>query len=207
MIDQLKNQLQKDLPGKPAQYKMAHAVRVNYPPPPANAKIACVLNLLYPKNNEWHLVLIERMSLYKNDRHSGQISFPGGGLENTDESLAAGALREANEEVGVKIEDIELLGKLTDIYIPVSNFLVHPFVGKLDYEPQFIPQPTEVKSILEVPLDHLRNPKTIQRKDLKISQQITLKDVPYYNVQNHVVWGATAMMLSEFLEVVNQARL
>ena len=202
MIEHLKHQLNQELPGKPAQYKMAHAVRVNYPPPPSDARVACILTLLYPKNDNWHIVLIERMSTNKNDRHSGQISFPGGGLESSDASLEAGALREANEEVGVKAEDIELLGKLTDIYIPVSNFLVHPFVGKLDYTPEFIPQASEVKSILEVPLTLLQNPDTIQRKDLKISDKIILKNVPYYKVDNHVVWGATAMMLSEFLEVL-----
>lgn len=204
MIQNLKHQLSQDLPGRPAQYKMAHAVRVNYPPPPTDARVACVLNLLYPKDNDWHIVLIERMSTHKGDQHSGQISFPGGGLEPNDPSLSAGAIREANEEVGVIAEDVELLGQLTDIYIPVSNFLVHHFVGKLDYTPDFIPQPSEVKSILEVPLDHLRDPNTIQRKDLKISSKITLKNVPYYSVNDHVVWGATAMMLSEFLEVVEK---
>jgi 8-oxo-dGTP pyrophosphatase MutT (NUDIX family) len=206
MIENLKYQLSKPLPGRPAQYKMAHAVRVNYPPAPVDARVACVLTLLYPKNNDWHIVLIERMSTHKNDRHSGQISFPGGGLEASDATLAAGALREANEEVGVITDDIELLGQLTEMYIPVSNFLVHPFVGKLDYTPTFIPQPSEVKSILEVPLTLLQDPKTTQTKHLKLSEQITLKNVPYYSIQNHIVWGATAMMLSEFLEVIKESK-
>ncbi len=204
MIQNLKYQLSQVLPGRPAQYKMAFSKRANYPPPPLDAKIACVLSLLYPKDGEWHIVLIERMSTNKNDRHSGQISFPGGGLESSDASLEAGALREANEEVGVNADHIELLGKLTDIYIPVSNFLVHPFVGKLDYTPQFIPQQSEVKSILEVPLSLLNDPKTIQKTEIKISTNTTLKNVPYYNIQNHVVWGATAMMLSEFLTVLEK---
>lgn len=202
MIDNLKNLLSQALPGKAAQYKMAHAVRVNHAPPPPDAQIACVLVLLYPRNKDWHIVLIERMSNKRHDRHSGQISFPGGKLEDRDPSLAAGALREANEEVGVIQEDIEILGQLTEMYIPVSNFLVHPFVGKLDYTPLFIPQPSEVKSILEVPLNILTDPKTINRTELRISNDIILKNVPYYNFQNHIVWGATAMMLSEFLEVL-----
>ena len=139
MIDQLRTQLQLALPGRPAQYKMAHAVRVNYPTPPPDARIACVLNLLYPKNDEWYLVLIERMSLYKNDRHSGQISFPGGGLETSDSSLEAGALREAKEEIGVHSEDIEILGSLTDIYIPVTQYVCEP-----DFDPYqiYIPHVT-----------------------------------------------------------------
>ncbi len=206
MINQLKQQLNKPLPGRSAQYKMAHAVRLNYPPPPANARIACTLTLLYPKAESWHLLLIQRMSTNNpNDRHSGQISFPGGGIEQVDQTLAATALRETNEEVGVKSEDIELLGKLTELYIPVSNFLVHPFVGKIDYAPQFIPQPSEVKSIIETPLELLRQPQTIKKKDLKVSDTITLKGVPYYDVQGHVVWGATAMMLSEFLDILAQS--
>jgi 8-oxo-dGTP pyrophosphatase MutT (NUDIX family) len=206
MIENIKRQLTKPLPGRPAQYKMAHAVRVNYPPPPPDARVACVLSLLYPKNDEWHIVLIERMSTHENDRHSGQISFPGGGLETSDATLAAGALREANEEVGVISDDIELLGQLTDMYIPVSNFLVHPFVGMLNYTPKFIPQPSEVKSILEIPLKLLQDPNTIRSTHLKLSKQITLKNVPYYHIQNHIIWGATAMMLSEFLEVIRESK-
>ena len=205
MIEKLKHQLTQALPGKPAQYKMAHAVRYNHQPAPPNARIACVLALLYPKNEESHIVLIERMSTNKNDRHSGQISFPGGGLENSDANLGAGAIRETNEEVGVISEDIELLGKMTELYIPVSNFLVHPFIGKIDYTPHFKPQLSEVKSILEVPLSLLRDPATLQKTDLRLSNQLTLKNVPYYNVHNHVVWGATAMMLSEFLEIIERA--
>lgn len=205
MIENLRYQLLQELPGRPSQYKMAHAVRVNYPPPPADARIACTLTLLYPKASEWHLVLIQRMSTNPNDRHSGQISFPGGGLESQDQSLEAAALREANEEVGVQANDIEILGKLTDLYIPVSNFLVHPYVGKLDYTPQFIPQPSEVQSIIEIPVKHLQNPNTIQQTDLKLSKQITLRNVPYYDVEGHVVWGATAMMLSEFLDILDRS--
>lgn len=203
MIDHLRHQLTQALPGRSAQYKMAHAVRVNYPPPPADARVACVMVLLYPVDSNWHIVLIERMSSNPNDRHGGQISFPGGGLEAEDHSLEACALREANEEVGVKVEDIKILGKLTDLYIPVSNFQVHPFVGKIDYRPEFIPQPSEVKSIVEVPLAHLQDPATLAKIDMDVSPKIKLKNVPYYKVQDHVVWGATAMMLSEFLEVLS----
>jgi 8-oxo-dGTP pyrophosphatase MutT (NUDIX family) len=202
MIDLLRHRLSQDLPGRPAQYKMAHAVRTNYPPPPPDARIACVMALLYPKSEDWHLVLIERMASNPNDRHGGQISFPGGSFDVTDDSLIACALRETQEEVGILGQDIDVIGQLTDLYIPVSNFQVHPFVGVIDYHPTFIPQPSEVKSVLEVPLHTLQKAETIQKTDMRLSGNIILKNVPYYNVDNHIVWGATAMMISEFMEIL-----
>ena len=202
LIDKIKQRFQQPLPGRPAQHKMAHAVRQQYPPPPADARIACVLPLLYPKANNWHIVLIERMSNNPRDQHKGQISFPGGKLEPTDESLRAGALREAEEEVGIKAGDVEILGQMTDLYIPVSNFLVYPFVGKLSYTPEFIPQLSEVKSILEIPIAYLNDEDRIKKTDMKLTRQLTLRNVPYYDFENQVVWGATAMMLSELSEIV-----
>lgn len=206
-IDDLKERFQNPLPGHTAQDLMSHATRKFYKKPPEDARIACVLALFYPKNKieggkEWNMVLIERESSNPNDRHGGQISFPGGKLEEDDESLEAGALREAEEEVGVKAKEIEILGALTELYIPVSNFLVYPFVGYLDYEPMFIPQVSEVRSVVEVPISHLQNETTRKRRDLKAGKSITIKGVPYFDVNGHVVWGATAMILSELLEIL-----
>ncbi len=202
-IEKIKTQFINPLPGRAAQYKMAPRIARESNPAP-NARIACVLALLYPKNNDWNIVLIERMpSNNINDRHSGQISFPGGKYETSDGSLTKAALREAEEEIGVISKDISIIGQMSDMYIPVSNFLVHPFVGYMDYRPKFIPQPSEVKDILEVPIPKLQDPSTIQFTDLKIPTGLTLKAVPHYNLNGHIVWGATAMMLSEFLEVVN----
>lgn len=198
----LEKALQTPLPGREAQYKMAHAVRHNMPSPPKDARIACVMILLYPKNEALYVTLIERMSTKKKgDRHSGQISFPGGKLESSDASLLDGALRETEEEVGIDSKKIQTLGALTDLYIPVSNFLVYPFVGYLPEQAQFVLQPTEVQSILETPLDLLQNPATTQLTNIQIPEG-TLKNVPYYNVFGHTVWGATAMILSEFLAVL-----
>ncbi len=202
LIRELEKRLQLPLPGKPAQRKMAHALRQCFQPPPPDAKTACVLALFYPKTTEWHLVLIQRKSGHPNDRHGGQIGFPGGQYEKTDGKLVNGALREAEEEVGVCSKDIKVLGKLTKLYIPVSNFLVYPFVGYIHYTPVFSPQLSEVDAILEIPFVHLQNPNTIQKIDLKISDNIFIKNVPYYDVQKKIVWGATAMILSELLEVI-----
>ena len=127
---------------------MAHFNRPYSPEIPQDAKLACVMLLLYPKDNQTYFVLIERMSTNKNDRHSGQISFPGGKLDQTDLTLLDGALRETEEEVGINRKDIKSIGSLTDLYIDVSNFHVFPFIGTLDYTPKFVPQPTEVQSCL-----------------------------------------------------------
>lgn len=201
-IKNIETNLKKPLPGLTAHYRMSHVTRQYYKAAPDDARIACVLALFFPKNEDWHMVFIERDSSNPNDRHGGQISFPGGKYEKEDLSFENGALRETEEEVGVNSKDIKLLGRLTELYIPVSNFLVHPFVGFMDYRPDFIPQPGEVKSVIEVPFSHFFDPHIIQETDLKISQNMTLKKVPYYNVKGNTLWGATAMMMSELLEVV-----
>ena len=203
-INQLKTGLEQPLPGVEAQHRMANNFRRRSSDAPFDARVACVLLLLYPRDSQWHIVLIERVSHDKRDRHSGQISFPGGKLEETDPSLLAGALREAEEEVGMESKKVQTLGRLTELYIPVSNFLVHPFVGFSKEQPLFVPQPSEVQSILEVPVSTLQDPVTLRVKDIKVRNSITLKEVPYFDVEGHVVWGATAMILSEFLAVVEQ---
>jgi len=203
-IWKIESQLRKPLPGRRAHAAMAHFNRTYYPDAPEDAKIACVLLLLYPKNNQTHFVLIQRMSTNKNDRHSGQISFPGGKLDPTDLTLLDGALREAEEEVGINRKDVKNLGSLSDLYIDVSNFQVFPFIGALDYTPKFVPQPTEVQSIIEVPLSLLQDPATLQTTDIKFGNGMTIKNAPYFNIHGHVVWGATAMMLNEFLEVLKK---
>ncbi len=204
LIDLLSNELSLPLPGRAAQYKMAHAVRGGYKPPPENTRIACVLVLIYPHQNQPHLVLIERMSNVERDRHSGQISFPGGKYEDSDGSLQNAAVREAEEEVGVPKDAVQLIGKLTDLYIPVSNFLVHPFVGYANSRPVFSPQPSEVQSILEVPIAHLQNPETIRKTHLKVTKNIVLQNVPYFDVEDKILWGATAMITNELLEVIKR---
>ena len=202
-IEKIKTRFVQPLPGRAAQSKMAPRIAREFTPA-HDARIACVLALLYPKNTDWHIVLIERVTTNnKDDRHSGQISFPGGGYEDTDGVLAKAALREAEEEIGVFSKDISIIGQLSQMYIPVSNFLVHPFVGYMDYAPNFVPQPSEVQDILEIPVPKLLDPATVQSTNLTISTGLVLKDVPHYSLNGHIVWGATAMMLSEFLEVVN----
>ncbi len=205
-ITTLQHQLSQPLPGPTAQIKMASGTRKKFPTIPANAKEACVLCLLYLKNNEWHIVLTQRVSTNTNDRHSGQMSFPGGKYEPTDSTYENGALRETEEEVGIAADDITILGKLTPLYIPVSNFYVHPFVGVLDYVPAFTPEVQEVQEIVETPLSLLLEDSTRQITDLTI-RGYAIKEVPYFNVYGKVVWGATAMMLSEFVDIIKESKV
>ena len=201
MIKKIKQKLRQPLPGTKAQLEMAPHLRKVYDFAPKNATIACVLILLFPKNDEWHFVLIQRAP-HEKDRHSGQISFPGGRLEESDASLEYGALREAEEEVGVDKKEIEILGRLTELYIPVSNFLVHPFVGFLEKTPEWTAQPSEVESVLEIPIADLLNKEKRKKVDMKVRNNIILKDTPYFDFDGKVVWGATAMMLNELAWVV-----
>lgn len=200
-IERLQKKLHRGvLPGPEAQYRMAHVGRRHAPAPPPNARLASVLALFFPKNEAWHLVLIERVT-NRDDRHSGQISFPGGRYEEADGSLADTALREAEEEVGVDAGKVEILGRLTELYIPVSNYRVSPFVGFVDFQPRFRPEVAEVAGVLEVPYTLLADPCAVQYTDLRVTENITLRGVPYYNVFGKMVWGATAMMLSELLDL------
>jgi 8-oxo-dGTP pyrophosphatase MutT (NUDIX family) len=193
------------LPGREHQMRMAAIARTLIPAPadaPPTAKVAAVMILLFPKAGEWHVLLTERTSDNANDKHSGQISFPGGKFEPTDASLEACALRETHEEVGIAPEHIHVIGAMTPIYIPVSNFKVNPFVGWMATPPQYLKQETEVKQIIETPLSILLNPENQKRKQIHVNFTMRLEDVPYFDVNGKTVWGATAMMLSEFLEMV-----
>ena len=207
IISLIRHQLQLPLPGRAAQYKMATSTRMPYKEveAPDDVRLASVLCLLYPHNSEWHIPLIQRV-VAVNDRHSGQIGFPGGKLEETDHTYADGALREANEEIGVPREDIEILGAMTPLYIPVSNFQVFPFIGYISYRPDFVPQVSEVADIIEVSLDDLVAPDTLKYKSMTFKNHLKIKDVPHFDVSGKTVWGATGMMLSEFVEIVNQVK-
>jgi 8-oxo-dGTP pyrophosphatase MutT (NUDIX family) len=154
--------------------------------------------MLYPIRDVLHLVLTVRNP--ELNYHSGQISLPGGGWEVGDESLRATALREAEEEIGVAADELEILGPLTPLYIAPSNNVLHPFVGYAHQRPTFDPDPAEVAELLEVPLALLLDPVTRREEDW-IWRGAELH-VPFYAVGEHKVWGATAIVLAEFLALV-----
>jgi 8-oxo-dGTP pyrophosphatase MutT (NUDIX family) len=200
-IKELQRKLQQPLPGQPAQLKMAPSSRRKYMIAPEGVRRAGVMATLFPKNEEWHVVLIERNKNDK-DSHGGQISFPGGKAEPEDGTMLKTALRETEEEVGILQNEINVLGSLSEVYIPVSNFNVYPFVGFLDFQPEYTIQEEEVFKVLEIPLSHFQNEAAKRTTDIPINKYLTLKNVPYYEVDNQILWGATAMMMSELMEVI-----
>lgn len=200
-IQNLENRLNQELPGPNVQDLMSPTKDEKYRVLSSDYKIACVLLLLFPKDKEWHISMIERTNRHAEDKHGGQISFPGGQLNESDDSYEDCALREAYEEIGVSPDIVGILGGLSPLFVFVSNFLVHPFVGFTTEYPKFIKQESEVKNILEVPLPHLLKPKTKGFSHVEVRGTI-LENTPFYDVYGHKVWGATAMMLSEFEHIL-----
>ncbi|MBU3928467.1 MAG: CoA pyrophosphatase, partial [Bacteroidetes bacterium] len=149
-------------------------------------------------NGEAHLIMIKRA--LDETVHSGQIAFPGGKAEKEDASLENTALRETFEEVGIQPQQVEIIGKLTDLYIPPSNYLVAPFVGILQEEPHITPN-YEVERALIIPLSDLMNQGNCMEKTISV-RSIQLQ-VPCYTLDGEIIWGASSMMLAELLEVLN----
>jgi 8-oxo-dGTP pyrophosphatase MutT (NUDIX family) len=190
-----------ELPGPAAQHTMAPPVRGGYAEPPADARRASVLALLYPIAGHLHLLYIQRTSP-KRDRHAGQISFPGGSVEVADTDAVATALRETEEEVGIPREEIEILGTLTQLYIPISNFLVDPIVGFLPQRPSFVLQESEVARTLELPLSDFLTTTARQVGTRKLVNGMSLPDVPFWAIGGEEVWGATSMMTAELIALL-----
>lgn len=192
------------LPAEPSQLKMSppfrEALQKKQEHLIKDAKKAGVMALFYPNNSyETTLVLILRKT-YKGV-HSAQVGFPGGKLEHSDRSIKACAIRETFEEVGVPTKHIEVLRALTQVYIPPSNYYVYPFIGVLKQTPHFIKQDEEVEAILEIALTDFINDANVVAESVSTSynQEVV---VPAFNLNGYVVWGATAMMLSEIKDLI-----
>ncbi len=198
LIDRLRAALQGKLPGHDhfleiSGYKrpdLASVVRQD-PPPRASA----VLALFYPKSEALHTLLMLRPTY--DGVHSGQVSFPGGKREPGDISLEATALREFAEETGAITSGIEILGQLTPVFIPPSRALVTPFVGYTDHLVSVSPDADEVEQLIEAPLGSLLSDAILKRREQYIAVMGRTAEIPYFDVQGHVVWGATAMMIAE----------
>jgi len=203
-ISKLKNL---ELPGVKAQHKLAPLLRIqeltDLDIEAKKPNKAGVMALFYPDKNEiTHLVLILRKT-YKGV-HSNQVGFPGGRVENFDKNLKHTALRETEEEVGIPQADVRVVKKLTKLYIPPSNFWVHPYVGLIDRTPNLIPQESEVEKILEIDLEHFMDERNLISQELSTSYAKNIQ-VPAFSLNGHVVWGATAMMLSELKDLLKLA--
>jgi len=196
------NRFSLSLPGKSAQLAMAPVDRLPETleiPNEPQAKISSVIILVFPVADEPGLVLIER-NTYEGI-HSAQMGLPGGKQEKDDKDLQFTALREANEELGIEHHKVNVVGKLTPLYIPVSKFVVHPYVGVMNDHPVFMPDPREVSAFITL------HPKAlIDRNNKKLSKVLIgngmTKEVPSFVLNDKVVWGATAMILSEFSEII-----
>jgi 8-oxo-dGTP pyrophosphatase MutT (NUDIX family) len=196
----LRARLQHPLPGLDAQLRMSPPQRGEpdqWHEAQRNARRAAVLALLYPFDGTVGVVLTQRHEDLK--AHSGQISFPGGRIEGGETPVEA-ALREGWEEVGVDRDAVDVLGTLTDLYIPPSDFTVTPVVATLPERPFFRPQEEEVDLIIEVPLPILFDPEA--RKSALWTFGEREIEIPYFAFGDFEIWGATAMMLAEFVAVV-----
>ena len=203
-ISALENELKNELPGRDIQYEMAPKDRAHLYDEEINPKLpekAAVLILLYPKNGSINTVFIQRTD--HPGAHRGQISFPGGRYEVSDRELSTTALRETGEELGISTRNIRIIGKLTPLYISVSNFEVFPYVGIMPVEAEFEIEKEEVQFTITETIPSLQDPSIIGELRIKTESRSIL--APCYNVQGFKIWGATAMMLREFLEVVKKA--
>ncbi len=197
-IERLDDGWRTRLPGARAQALMAPQRRGDWPDGlgPSTARHAAGLLLLFPVAGLAHVILTVRSA---HVRHSGQVSLPGGVIE-TGETVEQAALREAHEEIALATADVRLRGRLTPLDIPVSGFRLHPVVATLPHPPTVAPSDLEVARILQVPVKALLEPATVQWRPMR--RGLISLDVPGFEVDGAIIWGATAMVLAEFLAVL-----
>ena len=189
------------LPGKSAHLLMAPDHRVNSltleQEPPANSINSAVLVLLIPSMNEWEVVLIKR-NIY-NGIHSGQISFPGGKCDADDPDITHTACREAFEELGIDRKEIKIIGQLSRLYVPPSNYTIYPVLAISSNRGEYKPDPREVAGYIHVPLSCF-DPSLIKRSKVQAGPGEWI-EAPSYVIDGHIIWGATAMIIAELYQV------
>jgi len=200
-IQELKN----GLPGTEAQKRMSPSIRnhSNKKNDPSLARDSSVLILFYQKGEKIFFPLIQRSN--GDHKHSGQISLPGGKYELSDNNLIATAIRETEEELGLQADKIHVIGTITGLYIPISNFQVQPIIGYYEDSPVFKPDSFEVEQVIEAEIQDLF--KTDNKKQETIFKNGFKIEAPYYQVKEHKLWGATAMIVSELEELLKRADL
>ena len=205
IIQTLGSLLTHDLPGMEIQSTMSPAGSQTrkYCQVPQHARQAAVMLLLYEKNEVWYTAFIKRTQNQK-DRHSGQISLPGGRLEVNDESLMNCALRETYEEVGINGRSINVIGQMSQLYVFASDYLVFPFVGYVNNFSNFEKQPSEVEEIIQIPISYLVQSEVVKSKQMDLGKYRNIA-VPYYDLYGETLWGATAMMVAEFIYIWKKA--
>lgn len=185
------------LPGKAAHQEMYPSGRTvaDHDLSTIQYRSSAVLVLLFERRGTIQTVLIQRQ--HNQGKHSGQIGFPGGKVEQMDRDTQQTALRETEEEIGVRRESVTVLGKLTDVYIPISNFLVHPYVGYLSGMPRFVPSEAEVQAVIPFDIRELLMARTRQVSNVKTPEGLVIKNTPCFFLHGRTVWGATALILNE----------
>jgi len=205
-LDDVRRALARPLPGLEAHLMMAPQPRPGWNPNfalPSDCREGGVLILLYPHVDRLHFVLTRRTETVRS--HKGQISLPGGKREG-NETLIETALRETSEEVGVPPDNTEVIGQLSTLYTPPSNYCIHPFIAHRPIRPSFYPDSVEVAEILEVPLATLLAPSTRKVEYWSDPNFESPRRVPFFDIHGYVVWGATAMILSEFVTLLEGER-
>jgi len=195
----LGDRLKQPLPGWDAQSRMAPAGRRRDGSPAAGAgaeKRSGVLILLYPRGGEVQFLLIERAH---GGNHGGQIALPGGKFERADGTVARTALRETEEETGIQAAGVSLIGPLSDLFIPVSGYRVFPVVGYMASTPVLRPNPVEVRRVIEAGLRHFLEEDLVRTG--RFPTKAGRKEAPFYDYEGHRIWGATSMILSEFISL------
>ena len=201
-IPKLKTRLEAPLPGLDAQMTMSPPIRGRDIVVPEDARKSAVLFPLYPNDGRLFLSFMRRVE--DGRVHGGQVSLPGGRHEPEDPDFTFTALRETEEEMGIPTSEIEVLGALSPIYIPPSNFLVYPSVGFIPQRPDFNPNPEEVAGVIEVEVGELLQDDIIDRHKVDVFGGMVI-EAPGYTVNgNALIWGGTAMMIAEFVAVIQE---
>ncbi len=198
-VSELTKALAAPLPGVSAQRRMSPPHRRAHPHPGIKPRTSAVLVLLFPTPNGILMPFTLRLSTLAH--HAGEISFPGGGVEDGDTTLIDTALRETSEELGLDSKSVRILGSVTPIYVSASQNMVHPIIGWMNARPAYAPSPYEVERVIEVPLQKLLDPNNVSEYQRNRYGQHLI--VPCYRINSDIIWGATAMILSELLFIIN----
>lgn len=202
-LKRIEEGLKNELPGINAHQLMIHLNRpidVKSIEDLGTYRRSSVAIIFYQNKEQIEFILIQRPEYEGN--HGGQISFPGGKSELSDLSEEFTARRETLEEIGVVITELHLIGQLSDVFIPISKFIVQPFMYWLDEIPKFIPDAREVSEVLTVQILHLLEDSKVKSTTIKLGSGIIMKNVPYFDLNSKIVWGATALILSELKQIL-----
>ncbi|MEO1450101.1 MAG: CoA pyrophosphatase [Bacteroidota bacterium] len=200
----LKNQLAATLPGWEAQSLLAPALRKRVTHIPENARQSAVLMLVYQHAGELFIPFMRRAQ--DGRVHGGQISLPGGKREPGDRDFTHTAVREAHEEMNIRPNEVDVLGPLSEIYIPPSNFIVYPKVGFAPQRPDFIPNPTEVDEIIEIPVGELLEDDRVDTFEVDIFGGNKVEAPGFMFLDKYLIWGGTAMIVAEMVEILKKVK-